>query len=214
VGSNVKVEATSKRADFMGDKSRALFKSSIRELACLAAFIPASHSICSHNQIQPRNALLSSILTEIMTAKYDLLQTPHNASSSDNCCISDFFFIVRIGMGILQDLVEGRDKGLGEPEGEGELGAGHEKLGEQALEEGSHALVLDHVGDDTSAGLFDLEVAVLDAGLDDVERCGDNERSGGTGDGSDEVLAPAGAVVVLELVKVLLGCGRATEQSE
>jgi hypothetical protein len=77
----------------VGDKSRALFKSSSRELACLADFIPASHSICSYNQIQPRNALLSSILTEIMTAKYNLLQTPRNASSSDICCISVFFLL-------------------------------------------------------------------------------------------------------------------------
>jgi hypothetical protein len=198
----------------LGDKSRALFKSSIRKLACLADFIPASHSICSHNQIQPRNALLSSILTEIMTAKYDLLQTPHNASSSDICCISVFFFIVRIGMGILQDLVEGRDKGLGEPEGECELGAGHEKLREKALEEGGRPLVLKHVGNDARASLLDLEIAVLDTGLDDVEGCGNDERGGGTGDGSDEVLAPAGAVVVLELVKVLLGCSGSTKESE
>lgn len=117
-------------------------------------------------------------------------------------------------LGILQDLVEGRDKGLGEPEGEGELGAGHEQLGEKALEEGGWALVLEHVGDDARAGLLDLEVAVLDAGLDDIERSGDDERGGGTCDGSDEVLAPAGAVVVLELVKVLLGGGGATEESE
>jgi hypothetical protein len=117
-------------------------------------------------------------------------------------------------VGILQDLVEGRNEGLGEPEGEGELGTGHEELRKQALEEGGRSLVLKHVGDDASAGLLDLEVAVLNAGLDDVERCRDNEGSGGTGDRSDEVLAPAGAVVVLELVKVLLGCGRATEKRE
>jgi len=68
----------------------------------------------------------------------------------------------------LHDLVEGRDESLGEPEGEGELGTGHEQLGEQALEESRRALVLEHVGDDASASLLDLKVAVLDAGLDDV----------------------------------------------
>jgi hypothetical protein len=114
----------------------------------------------------------------------------------------------------LHDLVEGRDKGLGKPEGEGELGTGHEQLGEQALEEGGRALVLEHVGDDASAGLLDLEVAVLDTGLDDVERGGDNEGGGGTGDGSNEVLGPAGAVVVLEFVEVLLSGGGTTEESE
>lgn len=114
----------------------------------------------------------------------------------------------------LHDLVEGRDKGLGEPEGEGELGTGHEQLGEQALEEGGRTLVLEHVGDDASASLLDLEVAVLDTGLDDVERSGDNEGGGGTGDGSHEVLGPCSAVVVLELVEVLLGGGGTTEESE
>ena len=108
-------------------------------------------------------------------------------------------------MHILQDLVEGRNEGLGEPEREGELGTGHEELGDQALEEGGRALVLEHVGDDARAGLLDLEVAVLDAGLDNVERCRDNERSGRTGDRGDKVLGPAGAVVVLELVEILLG---------
>lgn len=117
-------------------------------------------------------------------------------------------------MVFLHDLVEGRDEGLGEPEGEGELGTGHEQLREQALEEGGRTLVLEHVGDDASASLLDLEVAVLDAGLDDVERSGDNEGGGGTGDGSDEVLGPGSAVVVLELVEVLLGGGGTTEESE
>jgi hypothetical protein len=114
----------------------------------------------------------------------------------------------------LHDLVEGRDKGLGEPEGESELGTSHKQLGEQALEEGGRALVLEHVGDDASASLLDLEVAVLDAGLDDVERSRDNEGGGGTGDGSNEVLGPGSAVVVLELVEVLLGGGGTTEESE
>lgn len=125
-----------------------------------------------------------------------------------------FRLLVRVNCVILHDLVEGRNKGLGEPEGEGELGAGHEELGEQALEEGGRTLVLEHVGDDAGASLLDLEVAVLDAGLDDIERSGDDEGGGGTSDGGNEVLSPGSAVVVLELVQVLLGGGGATEESE
>lgn len=114
----------------------------------------------------------------------------------------------------LQNLVECWDKCLGEPEGEDELRTSHEELGGKTLEEGSETLVLGHTGDNSEAGLLGFKVAVLNTGLDNVKRCGDNERGGSTSDGSDEVLAPGGGVVVGELEEVFLGSGRTTEESE
>jgi hypothetical protein len=72
--------------------------------------------------------------------------------------------------------------------------------------------MLHHVGHDPEAALGVLEVPVLDAGLDDVERSGDEERGAGTGDRGDEVLRPRCGVVVAEFVEVLLGYSRPTEQ--
>ena len=69
-----------------------------------------------------------------------------------------------------------------------------------------------HVGDDTETRLLGLEVAVLDTGLDDIERSRDDERSRGTGDGRDKVLEPGGAVVVGELVEVFLGSSATTKK--
>ena len=112
----------------------------------------------------------------------------------------------------LQDLVESGDKSLSKPEGEDELGAGHEELGSETLEEGAHALVLGHVCDDSETRLLGLEVAVLDTGLDDIERSRDDERSRGTGDGGDKVLRPRSGVVVGELVEVFLGSCGTTEE--
>jgi hypothetical protein len=100
---------------------------------------------------------------------------------------------------------------LGQPEGEDELGSGHEQLGCQALEEGSESLVLHHVGNDSEAALGVLEISVLDTGLDDIERGRDQERGGGTGDRGDEVLRPGCRVVVAEFVEVLLGYSGATK---
>lgn len=72
--------------------------------------------------------------------------------------------------------------------------------------------MLGHVGDNPEAALGVLEVPVLDAGLDHVERGGNDQGCTSTGDGSNEVLAPGGAVVVGQLVEVLLSSGRSTEQ--
>lgn len=57
-----------------------------------------------------------------------------------------------------------------------------------------------------------LEVAVLDAGLDHVEGSGHDQGGTGTGDGGDEVLAPSGLVVLLQVIDILLGKGRSTEE--
>jgi hypothetical protein len=64
---------------------------------------------------------------------------------------------------------------LGQPEGEDELGACHEQLGCQTLEEGRESFVLHHVGHDPEAALRVLKVPVLNTRLDDIERSRDDE---------------------------------------
>lgn len=112
----------------------------------------------------------------------------------------------------LEHLVESRNKSLCQPETENELGTSHQELGSKTLEEGSHALVLGHVGDDTETRLLGLKVAVLNTGLDDIERSRDDERSRGTGNGCDKVLEPGGTVVVGQLEEVFLSSGTTTEE--
>lgn len=85
-------------------------------------------------------------------------------------------------------------------------------LGNEALEETRQTLVLGHVGQNPEAALGVVKVTVLDTGLDDVERRGDDERGRRAGDGGDEVLEPGGLVVVLEVEEVLLGESRASEE--
>lgn len=117
-------------------------------------------------------------------------------------------------MAFLYNLAKGRDQSLCQPEAEDQLGAGHQQLGGETLEEAAHALVLGHVGNDSESRLGVLEVAVLNTGLDHVQGSRDNQRGTGTADGSDEVLGPRGLVVVLQAVDVLLGKGRSTEELE
>jgi len=108
--------------------------------------------------------------------------------------------------------VESRNQGLSEPEREDELGTSHEELGNETLEEGRGALILGHVSQDAEAALGVLKVAVLNAGLDDVEWCRHDQRRGSTRDGGNKVLEPGGLVVVLEAEKELLGeCGTTEE---
>lgn len=128
-------------------------------------------------------------------------------------CLPSRFSVFRV-VALFQHTVESRDQRLGEPEGEDELGASHEQLGDETLEEGSHTLVLGHVGQDAETALGVLKVAVLNTGLDDIEGSGDDEGGRGTGDGGDKVLEPGGLVVVIELEEELLGKGRTTEQGE
>lgn len=85
-------------------------------------------------------------------------------------------------------------------------------LGDKALEEAGETLVAGHVGQDAEAALGVVKVLVLNAGLDDVERCRHNERGRGTGNRGDKVLEPGGLVVVLELEEELLGESGTTEK--
>lgn len=112
----------------------------------------------------------------------------------------------------LYDLTESRDQGLCQPEAENQLGSSHQKLGGQSLEQTHGTLVLEHVGHNSEARLGVLEVAVLDTGLDNIQRSGDDQRSTGTGNGGNKVLTPGGLVVVGQTVNVFLGEGRSTEK--
>ena len=99
-----------------------------------------------------------------------------------------------------------------EPEAKHQLRARHQQLGRQALEEARDALLAHHAPHDPKPGLGVLEVLVLDARLDDVERRGHDERGRRAADGRDEVLCPRGAVVVAQLEEVFFGEGGAAEE--
>lgn len=112
----------------------------------------------------------------------------------------------------LYNLAKGGNQSLSQPEAEHKLRAGHQQLGSQSLEETSETFVLHHVGHNTEAGLGVLKVAVLDTGLDDVQGSRDNQRSTGTANRGNEVLGPRGRVVVRQVVDVLFGESRTTEE--
>ena len=123
-----------------------------------------------------------------------------------------FFFLFCDYLFFLYNLAKGRDQRLSQPEAENELRSGHQKLGRQTLEEATEALVLHHVRQDAESRFGVLEVAVLDTGLDHIQRSRDDQGGTGTANRSDEVLGPAGGVVVLQRVDVFLGEGGATEE--
>ena len=71
--------------------------------------------------------------------------------------------------------------------------------------------MLDHLRHDAEPALGVLEIPILNASFDDVEGCGDDQRSTRTSDRGDKILHPACSVVILEFVEILFsGCG-ATE---
>jgi hypothetical protein len=112
----------------------------------------------------------------------------------------------------LHYLAKRGDQRLRKPEGKDQLGAGHKKLRRKTFEERSKTLVLHHVGNNPEAAFGVLEVLVLNSGLYDVEGSRDEERGASTGNRSNKILRPRSGVVVAELVEVLLGCSRPTEQ--
>lgn len=115
-------------------------------------------------------------------------------------------------LNLLHKLRVGWNKRLCQPEGEGQLGSSHQKLGGQSLEEAAEAFLLRHVGDDAETALLNLEVSVLYPGLDNIHGCGDDDGGTGTCNGSDKVLAPGCFVVVFHLVEILFcGCGSSKE---
>jgi hypothetical protein len=78
-------------------------------------------------------------------------------------------------------------------------------LGDKALEEAGEPLLAGHVAQDAKAALGVVEVAVLNARLDDVERSRHDERSRSAGNGSNKVLEPRRLIVILQVEQVLLG---------
>lgn len=112
----------------------------------------------------------------------------------------------------LYNLSKGRNQCLCQPEAEDQLGAGHQELRGQTLEETEGTLVLDHVRHNSEARLRVLKVAVLDAGLDHIQGCGHDQRSTSSAHRGHKVLGPAGRVVVLQIVDVFLGKSRSTEE--
>ena len=72
--------------------------------------------------------------------------------------------------------------------------------------------MLGHVGQNAETALGVLKVSVLDTGLDDIERGGDDQRRRGTGDGGDEVLEPRRLVVVAKGEEVFLCESGTTEE--
>lgn len=115
---------------------------------------------------------------------------------------------------LLYDFIKRRYQRLREPEAKHQLRPRHEQLGREPLEEAREALLPHHAAHDPEPALRGLEVAVLDARLDDVQ--GRRHEQGGrrARDGGDEVLQEAGRVVVVESVQVLLGGGGAAEEGE
>lgn len=108
--------------------------------------------------------------------------------------------------------IKSRDQRLRKPERKHQLGTGHEQLGHETLEEGAGALVLGHVGQDAEARLGVVKVAVLDAGLDDIEGGRNDKRRRSAGDGGDEVLEPRCLVVVVEAKEKFLRKGGTTKE--
>mmetsp|Transcript_99531 Transcript_99531/g.171328 ORF Transcript_99531/g.171328 Transcript_99531/m.171328 type:complete len:332 (+) Transcript_99531:74-1069(+) len=102
---------------------------------------------------------------------------------------------------------------LGDGEGEDQLGADDNHLGDQPLEEGTHPLVLDQVPNDLDARAGIVEVSGLDAGLDNVHWGGHSDGGHGAENGGDEVLHQSGFLALLH-PQHLLGQGRPTEQAE
>jgi len=75
------------------------------------------------------------------------------------------------------NLTKRRDQRLCQPETKHQLRPRHQQLRRQPLEETREALVLHHRAHDLEPRLRVLEISVLDAGFDDIEGSGDDERS-------------------------------------
>ena len=113
---------------------------------------------------------------------------------------------------LLYHLVKSRYQRLRKPKTKHQLRPRHQQLGRQPLEKAAHALVLYHLPHNLEAAFRVIEIAVLNSRFDDVEGCGDNKGGGCAGDRGDEVLVPAGCVVVDEFEEVFFCKGRAAEE--
>lgn len=105
---------------------------------------------------------------------------------------------------LLHHLAERRNERLRQPEAEHQLGTRHEHLGRQPLKERSKPLILHHLAHNPEAALGVIEIPILNARLDDIQGCRNDQRSRRARDGSHEILRPRRLVVVLELEQLLL----------
>lgn len=151
---------------------------------------------------------------------------PRNVHSTyAQFCTFRYLLLILLG----QCYIKGRYQGLGQPERKDQLRSSHEELSEyqhlqtkfqhkstylwyQALEEGREALVPDHAAHNPEATLWVVEVSILDTGLNNIQRSGDNQRRGGTGNGRNKILHPSGLVIILKSVQVTFRECRATEE--
>lgn len=115
---------------------------------------------------------------------------------------------------LLKLVVEKGNQLLGNSEGKDELGSNHKNLGQETLEEGTEALVTEHVPDDVHTTLRVVKVTVLDTSLDNVERGSNGDRCDGTTDGGTEVLEEGGLAVVLQSENPLLDECASSEKRE
>lgn len=85
-------------------------------------------------------------------------------------------------------------------------------LRNQPLEKAANPLVPHHTPHDLKPTLRVFKVSVLDSRLNHIQRSGNEQGSGSTGDGGHEVLHPGGFVVVREPVEVAFCEGGAAEE--
>lgn len=74
----------------------------------------------------------------------------------------------------------------------------------QALEERREALVANKVLHDCPARHLVLKVGILDARLDSIERCSDDDGSDGAHDRGDKVLGPGSPGVIRDTEEIFL----------
>ena len=80
----------------------------------------------------------------------------------------------------LHDRSKCRNQSLRQPEAEDQFRSSHQQLRGQTLEETEGALVLKHVGHDPKTRFGVLEIAVLNTGLNHVQRRRHDQGSAGT----------------------------------
>jgi len=175
------------------------------------AFLSLSPSLNDIQQQQQTNPLSLYTLSLCIYRSFSL--TLHALLSTSPSSPNGLFHGLRFGFGSIADMsqshlfkgyMEPRDQLLGHRERKHQLGSNNQDLGQQALEEGAKSLIPDHLADDTDAAFRVIKVAVLDPGLDNVQRGSDSDRGDRSADGGAKVLKERRLVVVLELENIFL----------